>query len=107
MYSMSKHLIITRRVTSNFLKSLPETIEQYSAYLYLVVDRAPHAILKEVKYGDDVRIDPCYFDWATKSITMYIPYDINPGIGSIDDIEPTFYEGVEAAFLALLFSVSP
>lgn len=104
---MSKQLIITRRVTSSFIRSLPDTIEQYSAYLYLVVDRAPHAILKETKYGADVRIDPCYFDWTTKSITMYIPYNINPGIESVEDLSPTFYEGVEAAFLALLFSISP
>lgn len=106
MYSMNQ-LIITRRVTSNFLKLLPDTVEQYSAYLYLVVDRAPHAILKNTKYGYDVRIDPCYFDWVTKSITMYIPQNINPGIESIDDIEPTFYEGVEAAFLAMLLSICP
>ena len=107
MYIIMKQLVITRRVTSAFLSSLPANVEEYSAYLYAIVPRKPESIIPQVKYGTDVRLDPCYFDWATKTITMNIPFNINPGIASIDDLEPSFYESIEAAFLALLFSVAP
>lgn len=107
MYIIMKQLIITRRVTSAFLSSLPANVEEYSAYLYAVVARRPESIIPQVKYGTDVRIDPCYFDWSTKTITLYIPYNINPGIETVDDLDPSFYESIEAAFIALLLSISP
>lgn len=101
---MSKQLIFTRRVTSQFLLNIPA--QAYTAYLYVVVGRAPEAMIPEIKYGSDVRIDPCYFDWNSKTITFHIPYNINPGITKIEDLDPNFYESVEAAFIALLYSVA-
>jgi hypothetical protein len=104
---MINHLIITRRVTSTFLAALPDNVTEFSAYLYAVVSRSPQAIVKDHKFGLQARIDPCYFDWTTKSITMYLPQNINPGINSLDDLDPTFYDGIEAAFIALILSSIP
>ena len=98
-------IVITRRVTSSFLQSIPNNIDYFNSYLYAVVKRKRDKIIQDSIYGYDVRLDPCYFDWASKTITMVIPYNINPGITSVDDIEPSFFESVQAAFINLMQTI--
>jgi len=102
-----KHLIFTHRLTSVFMASVPQHTIEFNAYLYAIVPRKPETIIPGVKYGEDVRLDPCYLDWDSQTITMYIPLNINPGINGVEDLDPHFYESIEAAFLALLLSVAP
>lgn len=97
----------TRRITTPFIQAIPDIVEHFDAILYAVVDRKPEKVVQDNEYGTRVRIDPCILDWQTKTITMYIPTNINCGIDSIDDLDPNFYESVEAAFLALLQSCIP
>jgi len=94
----------TRRVTTLFLQELPEQVEYFDAYMYVMVDRKPDKIVSGAQFGTEVRINPCVLDWEKKTITMTIPKDINEGIDSWDDLDPNFYEAVEAAFLALIKS---
>lgn len=90
------------RLTTSFLQAIPDNIKQYDAYLYAIVKRKPSSIIYNNPYGLDVRLDPCVLDWKTKTITIYIPTNINVGIKSIDDLDPSFFESVEVAFLSLL-----
>jgi hypothetical protein len=101
-----KELLLTRRVTTTFLQAIPTHIDHFDAYIYAVVKRKKGKDLDE-EYGKDVRLDPCYFDWDKKSITIHIPLNINHGITSIDDLEENFFEAIEAAFLILMQGVLP
>ena len=101
---MSK-IVITKRVTSLFLASIPPNVQEFNAFVYAVVPRKDHKII-EGEYGKDVRLDPCYLDWVTKTITITIHLNINPGIQSIEDLKPEYFESLQAAFLALLLSCS-
>jgi hypothetical protein len=93
-----------RRVTSCFLQAIPPQIEHFDAYIYAIVPRRPEKVVPEAEFGTEVRIDPCRFNWDTKSITMQIPLDFNDGIESFDDIDPQFYESIEVAFVLLMQS---
>ena len=97
-------LKLTRRVTTLFLQELPEQIEHFDAYIYAIVNRKPNKVIPESEFGEDVRLNPCVLKWEQKTITMTIPPEINEGIESWDDLDPHFYEAVEAAFLALIKS---
>jgi len=97
---------VTRRVTTTFLQAIPPQIEHFDAFIYAVVKRK-HGKDIDDKWGSDVRLDPCIFDWVRKTITITIPLNINIGIKSIDDIDQNFYEEVEAAFLALMVGCIP
>lgn len=94
---------ITRRVTTTFLQCIPEAIKRFDAYMYPIVKRKSGKDI-DTKWGKDVRIDPCEFDWDTKTISIRIPLNINDGIESIDDLDPNFYESIEAAFILLMNS---
>ena len=102
----NKEIKIVRRVTTPFLQAIPPTIEHFDAYLYAVVKRKPGKDI-DTKFGKDVRLDPCEFDWLTKTITITIPLNINLGITSTDDIDINFFESVEAAFLSLMHGCLP
>lgn len=92
--------VIRRRVTSTLLDALPPTIKHFDAHLYAIIPRKEDRICPG-QYGSDVRIDPCILDWASGTITMTIPLDINPGLAGLEDLDPDFFEAVQAAFLAL------
>jgi hypothetical protein len=102
-----KELKFTRRVTTPFLQAIPPQIIHFDAFLYAVVKRRPEKVLSNEKWGTDVRLDPCILDWTRKTITITIPLNINTGIETITDLDPTFYEAVEAAFLALMQGCLP
>ncbi len=102
-----KEIKICRRATTSFLQAIPPQIEHFDAFVYAVVKRRPGKDIPEHKWGTDVRLDPCVFDWIRKSITISIPLNINEGISSIEDLDPNFYEAVEAAFLALMHGCVP
>ncbi len=99
---MAKEIKFTRRVTSSFLQAIPPSIAHFDAYVYAIVKRRPKLDLPHLKWGADVRLDPCELDWESKTITITIPLNINVGIASVDDLEPHFFEAVQAAFLALM-----
>ncbi len=75
--------------------------------MYAVVKRRPGKDLPQEKWGTDVRLDPCILDWTRKTITVTIPLNINTGVESVDDLDPNFYESVEAGFLALMQGCLP
>lgn len=103
----SKEIKIVRRATTPFLQAIPKIVDHFDAYIYAIVKRKPGKDLPDVKWGTDVRLDPCEFDWVSKTISINIPLNINAGIKSIDDLDPMFFESVEAAFLALLHGCLP
>lgn len=96
-----KEIVVTRRCTTPFLAAIPAQVEHFDAYLYAVVKRKPGKDIDD-KYGKDVRLDPCEFDWISKTITIHIPLNINLGIESIDDLDQSFFEAVEAGFIMLM-----
>lgn len=98
-------LKLTRRVTSPFLQAIPPGIEKCDAYMYAIVRRRPGKDFPEEEWGVDARIDPCVLDWDHMSIHMTIPEKTNFGIESFDDLDPNFFEAVEAAFISLLHSL--
>lgn len=104
--SMSE-IVITRRCTTPFLAAVPPQVEHFDAHVYAIVKRKPGKDLPNEKYGTDVRLDPCLLDWTTRCITIHIPLNINTGIESVDDLDPAFFEAVEAAFLAIIQSCMP
>lgn len=102
-----KEIRLTRRATTPFLQAIPPQIEHFDAFIYAVVKRKPGKDVEGDKWGSDVRLDPCTFDWTRKTITIVIPLNINTGVESVDDLDPNFYEEVEAAFLALMWGCLP
>lgn len=102
-----KEIKLVRRATTPFLQAIPKSVEHFDAYIYAIVKRKPGKDIPNEKWGTDVRIDPCEFDWITKSISINIPLNINTGIESIDDLDPMFFESLEAAFLALIHGCLP
>lgn len=103
----TKEIKILRRATTPFLQAIPPIVDHFDAYIYAIVKRKPGKDLPGVKWGTDVRLDPCEFDWVSKTISINIPLNINVGIESVDDLDPTFFESVEAAFLALIQGCLP
>lgn len=97
-----KEIKLTRRTTSSFLQAIPPSITYFDAYVYAVVKRKKGLDDHNHKWGVDVRLDPCELDWDSKTITITIPLNINHGITSIDDLDPNFFEAVQASFLALM-----
>lgn len=97
-----KEIKFTRRVTTSFLQAIPARISHFDAYVYAIVKRKKGLDIHEDKWGVDVRLDPCELDWDSKTITITIPLNINYGITSIDDLDPHFFEAVQASFLALM-----
>lgn len=104
---MAKTIKVTRRVTTPFLSAIPPQIKHFDAYIYAVVKRKPHKELPNIKFGTDVRLDPCTLDWNRKTITVNLPLNINVGIDDLDDLEDDWYESVEASFLALINACLP
>lgn len=102
-----KEIKVTRRVTTPFLEAIPPQIVNFDSYIYAVVKRREGLDIPDVKYGTDVRIDPAVLNWKRKTITVTIPLNINIGIKSIDDLNPTWYESLEAAFLAIIYGTLP
>lgn len=86
-------LTVTRRVTTPFLQEIPKHVEQFDAYIY--------AIVQNRTLDKEVILDPCILDWDRKTITITIS-DKNAGIRGFEDLDPNFYEAVEAAFLAFI-----
>jgi hypothetical protein len=84
---------------------MPPHISIFDAYLYAEVPRKVDKILP-CQFGDVVRIDPAKLQLQKGIITVNIPLDINVGIYSIDDLECTWFESIEAAFLNLMVSCS-
>ena len=97
-------LKLVRRVTTPFLQSIPPEIENFDAYMYAIVKRKPGKDFPNHEWGVDARIDPCILDWKHMSIHMTLPDKINYGIDSFDDLEPEFFEAIEAAFVSLIYS---
>lgn len=102
MAIINKKIQFTRRVTSSFIQAIPDSIQHFDAYIYAIVKRKEGLDRPNDKWGTDVRLDPCVLDWVTKTITITIPLNINAGITSIDDLDPRFFEAVQASFLALM-----
>mgnify|MGYP000707566592 CR=1 FL=1 len=100
-------IIVTRRVTTPFLEALPPQITHFDAYIYAVVKRKNGKDLPDEKYGIDVRIDPAEFDWRKKTITATIPFNINSGIETLEDLEEHWFECLEVSFLALIYGCLP
>lgn len=98
---------ITRRVTTPFLEAIPPQIIHFDAYIYAVVQRKSGLDLPDEKFGKDVRIDPAILNWKRKTITTIIPLNINNGISSLEDLDPSWFESLEASFLALIFGSLP
>lgn len=99
-------LIETRRVTTPFLQSIPQEIDHFDAFMYAIVKRKPGKDFPDNEWGVDARIDPCVLDWDHMSITMTLPDKINYGIESFDDLDPDFFEAIEAAFISLMHGCS-
>jgi hypothetical protein len=99
-----KGIYFTRRVTSSFLQATPLNIQHFDAYLYAVVKRKPEKETNN-KWGKDVRIDPCFLNWEQKIIEMVIPFNINDGIKSINDLDEGFFEAIQASFIAMMHGV--
>ena len=102
-----KEIIITRRITTPFLEAIPPQVDHFDAYIYAVVKRKDGKDLPDEKHGIDVRIDPAKFNWKRKTITAIIPFNINTGIESIEDLEENWFECLEVAFLALIHGCLP
>ena len=98
---------VTRRVTTPFLEAVPPQVAYFDAYIYAVVKRKEGLDLPDEKFGEDVRIDPAIFNWKRKTITAIIPLNINAGISSLEDLDPAWFESLEASFLALIYGSLP
>lgn len=101
VYSTPEKLIVRRRITSPMLQQVPAVVKEFDAYLYAVVPRAAGREMAG-KYGGDVRIDPCVLDWRNKCLVLQIPFDVNPGVSGVEDLDPDFFEALQAAFLAFM-----
>lgn len=88
-------ITLKRRVSTDFLESIPESIQNINVKMYLVVKRKQNI---DCEYGTDARIDPCELNLKDKTINFTIRKRYNPGIQSFDDLEPTFFESAQAAF---------
>jgi len=95
-------MTITRRVTTSFLQAIPQHIKHFDAEAYIVVRRKPDKEVPDHPWGTDVRLDPCTFNWNAQTITITVPEDINYGIHDWNDLDPDFYEMVQASFLMLM-----
>lgn len=98
-----KEIKITRRITTPFLQAIPKIVEEFDAFMYIVVGRKAEKVT-DGQYGSEVRIDPATLHLSKGTITIRIPLNINMGISSIDDLEDDWYESIEAAFLLLIHS---
>jgi hypothetical protein len=98
---------ITRRVTTPFLQAVPPQVQHFDAYIYAVVARKEGLDIPDEKFGKGVRIDPCVFNWNQRTITAHIPLNINTGIASAEDLDDSWLEAVQAAFLALIMGCLP
>jgi hypothetical protein len=98
---------VTRRVTTPFVEMIPPQVTHFDAYIYAVVKRKEGLDLPDEKFGTDVRIDPAELNWRRKTITATIPLNINAGIKSLEDLDPNWFESLEAAFLALIYGNLP
>lgn len=98
---------ITRRVTTPFLEAIPPQIVHFDAYIYAVVQRKDGLDLPDEKYGRDVRIDPAIFNWTRRTITAIVPFGINTGITSLEDLDQNWFESLEASFLTLMHGCLP
>jgi len=99
-----KGIYLTRRLTSPFLQAKPPNIQHFDVYLYAKVKRKPEKETNN-EWGKDVRIDPCFLNWEQKIIEMVIPFNINNGIKSIDDLDEEFFEAIQASFIAMMYGM--
>ena len=99
-----KGIHLTRRVTSSFLQAIPPNIQHFDAYLYAIVKRKPEKEINS-EWGKDVRINPCFLNWEQKIIEMMIPFDINDGIESINDLDEGFFEAIQESFITMMHGV--
>lgn len=102
---MENDITFTRRVTTSFIESIPQNIDTFNAHIYAIVNRKSD--IPEHKWGVQARLNPCVFNWESKTITITIPKKTNYGINTIDDLDPNFYEAIEAAFISLMHSCLP
>jgi len=98
---------VTRRVTTPFLEAIPPQITHFDSYIYAIVKRKEGLDIPNDKFGKDVRIDPAKFNWEQKTITVIIPLNINSGIETIEDLDPDWFESLEASFLAMMHGSLP
>jgi len=99
-----KKLTITRRITSPLLQAIPQQIKHFDAYMYIVVPRKKNKNVPNHRWGRNVRLEPVTLNWDQMSITIVMPLSINYGIRGFDDLDPNFFEAIEAAFLSLMQS---
>lgn len=97
-----EHIKLIKRVTTPFMQAVPQQVEHFDAYIYAIVKRKPGKDIPDTKFGTDVRLDPCELNWRSRTITVYIPLNINIGIDSENDLQDDWFEAVEAAFLAII-----
>jgi hypothetical protein len=97
-----RKISLTRRVTSSFIDAIPKQYEDLQGCVYAIVQRKPEKVVPDSPYGIDVRLEPCSLNLAERTIKMTLPLDLNEGIHSFEDLDPHFFEAVEAAFLVLI-----
>jgi hypothetical protein len=100
-------IIVTRRITTPFLEAIPPQVTYFDAYIYAVVKRKEGLDLPDEKFGTNVRIDPAKFNWKRKTITAIIPFNINTGVSSLEDLQDDWFECLEVSFLALIHGCLP
>ena len=96
-------LNIKCRITSTLLDALPDQIVEFNAHLYVIVKRKQESF-GPTKSEQSVKLDPCILDWESKTISIRIPFDINPNITCMNDLPPDFFDVVQAAFLTLAYA---
>jgi hypothetical protein len=93
----------TRRLTSPFFQALPANIKRFDGYMYAEVLRKPSK-MTEGKFGKVVRIEPAILRLQQGILIINIPTELNEGIQSIDDLDDSWLESIQAAFLHLIIS---
>lgn len=100
---------MNKRVTSSFLQAVPQQIEEFDAFMYLMIPRKSSSI-KQCKFGDCVIIDPAQLYLSRGLICINIPFGseeepLNVGISSVDDMVDEWYEYVQACFLSFMITI--
>lgn len=102
-------ITISKRVTTSFLQAIPLHVEEFDAFMYLMIPRKKCKI-QQCQFGDCVIIDPARLCLSRGIIYIDIPFGsveepLNCGISSIDDMIDDWFEYVQACFLSLIYSI--